>query len=105
MNERLRRLSWVFALAAVPTYATAFWLLGGVFLRAALSEGVGYNTERVEWYLSRALSIATALFLITSIVLGVRAVGTSIGKAWWCLPALGALVLLIWWDFVGVGFR
>ena len=104
MDAKLRHTSWALALAAIPTYAISFWFTSKALLRAAFSEGVGYNVERAEWIASRALSVTTAVLLLLSLITGVRA-GGPIAKVWWCVPVIVAFAVLVWWDFVGIGFK
>ncbi len=105
MNPKLRHIPWALAVAAIPTYALSYWFTSQALLRAAFSEGVGYNIERAEWAASRILALSTGILLVLSIVLGIRAAGKRIYKAWWCIPVVAALALLVWWDFLGIGFK
>ena len=105
MNSKVRHLSWISALASLPVYAISFWFTSKALVRAAFSEGVNYNIERAEWITSRVLAVTTGVLLLASVVLALSSRPEHLKSIWWSILAAGALCLLVWWDYVGIGFR
>jgi hypothetical protein len=98
--------------AAVVTLVAAFVVYGvGSALTmqsiamAAFSEGVGADRERIYWVLGRTSAIVTGLLLASSVVTSVTSMDRAL-KTWWPLVlSVPALVALIHFDYLGLGFR
>jgi hypothetical protein len=97
---------------AIITLASAFviYVVGFAFtiqsiLMGVFSEGVGADRERIYWALGRAGAIAAGVLLVIGVSESLAVTPRSTKTLWPLLLSLPALLVLILFDYVGLGFR
>ena len=99
------RVAVVTLVAAFLTYGIGSALTIQSIAMAAFSEGVGADRERLYWVLGRTCAIVTGLLLVSSAVTSVATMHRSF-KTWWPLVlSVPALLALIHFDYLALGFR
>jgi hypothetical protein len=56
------------------------------------------------WWIGRILACLTALLLLTSILLGFITPPEPGRRLWWVLPSTILLIVLVYFDFLQIGF-
>jgi hypothetical protein len=91
--------------SAIIVYVAGSALTVQSIMMGAFSEGVGADRERLYWVLGRASAIVAGLLLVSSEIASVTATHRSF-RTWWPLAlSVPALVALIHFDYLGLGFR
>jgi len=87
----------------------AAFLLGVIAYAAALYYRVtafhGVIVERPQWLLSRAFAVFAVALLATSVVVAILAPPERPPtRIWWVVPATVTAIIIVYFDFIVVGF-
>jgi hypothetical protein len=103
--DRRRASFWLF-LAAVAVYPIAIVNTFGAIGRADSTHRASGGVEQVErmWRTGRLLASLAALLLLVSVILGFLAPSQRGRRLWWVLPATVFFIVIVYFDFLQIGF-
>ena len=94
-----RRASLAAFLLGVIAYAAA------LYFRVSAFNGDGVNVNRHQWVIGRAFAVCAVGLLVTSVVLAILAPPERPRtKIWWVVPATVTAIVIVYFDFIVVGF-
>lgn len=99
------RIPVVALISAVITYVAGSAFTAPSMMMGGFSEGVGADRERIYWLLGRMSAIVAGLLLMSSVIASVTATHRSTETWWPLLLSVPALVALMHFDYLGMGFR
>ena len=103
--DRRRTSFWLF-LAAVVVYPIAILNTFGAIGQADTSHRASGGIEHVErmWRMGRLLASLAALLLLVSVILAFLAPPQRGRRLWWVLPATVFFIVIVYFDFLQIGF-
>jgi len=103
--DKRRTSFWSFLIALI-VYPISLVNTFGAIGQAGASHGQSGGIAHVEqmWRTGRVLACLAALLLVASVVLGFVAPPERGRRLWWVLPSTIFLIVIVYFDFLQIGF-